>query len=103
MTTTTRIEVSAHTGKVKLDLGAEGGFAVLDPGMAVQIAKALMDAAQECGYEVIIQVPKRQITEAHRTRLITRAAHVMRSLESKAKPLTFIAAQVVDSVLGGIE
>ena len=74
-----------------------------DPANAVEIGKKLIDCAVDCGAQVQIKVPKRQITETQRKRLITRATHVFRSLQEKGRPPKHIAQQVVDVILSGIE
>lgn len=75
----------------------------LEPKNAAEMAKLLLDAAQQQGANIQLSMPRREVTKDQRDRLIVRATQVFRSLAEKRRPPAEIARQVVDSVLSAID
>lgn len=97
-----RFELITQDGKVKLAFAHAIDKLVLDPGMAVELGKGMIDAAVALGWHVEIQVPPRQVTNEQRARLTTRAAHIIRSMTQQDKQPARIAVEVVDTVLAEV-
>ena len=104
----------AVDGKTELIIKPEGGKVIMrfqkpmlwiafDPSNAVGIGKHLIDCAVECGANVTIQVPRREISREQRDRLIARAILTLKSLTEKGKPPSVIALHVVDTILSAID
>jgi len=102
------------SGAVEMAVGPEHGKVVLafktpqtrvdiDPPVAVALAKQLLDLAQVCGFNVVLQVPRRAITREQRNHLVFRALHIYRDLNEKRKPPHYIVQQIVDSILSAID
>lgn len=72
---------------------------IFEPGQAVEIANALMRAAEACGIEIQVQVAPRLITDQQRNTMIVRTELMMNSLEKQKRNKKYIAMQVVDSLL----
>lgn len=72
---------------------------VLEPGQAVAIGNALMQAATVCGAEIEVQVAPRQITEQQRAVLIQRAELILNSGIKQKRGSRWAAMQIVDSLL----
>lgn len=92
-----RIEVKTIDNKVIVEVEGQNDYMVLDPQLAAQIGKSMMDAAVHLGLEIRIEVPRKEVTFAKRNEMVIRATHVLRSLEGK--PRLTKARQVVDTVL----
>lgn len=99
----TEMVLFPHTGKVIQRFARPMLFVAFDPSNAVEVGKKMIDCAVECGAQVTIQVPRRQISREKREALVTRAAHVFRSMTEKNRPPAEIARHVIDSVLSAIE
>lgn len=99
----TEMVLFAHSGKVIQRFARPMLFVAFDPSNAVQVGKKMIDCAVDCGAQVEIKVPRRQISPAKRLALITRATHVMRSMTERGRPPKDIAQHVIDSILSAID
>lgn len=70
----------------------------LDPYQSVEFANTMLHLAEECGVE--IQMQTTGISDVKRLRVIQRVEHVIRSLSGKKA--TYVASQVVDTVLSEV-
>lgn len=93
----------AHEGKVIQRFAKPMLFVAYDRSNAVDIGKRLIDCAVECGADVRIEVPRRQISKQKRDALIVRCIHLMRSLGEKNRAPTYIAREIVDSLLSAVD
>lgn len=99
----TEMVLFPHEGKVIVRYREPRLFVAFDPSNAVDVGKKLIDCAVECGAEVQIQVPRREISKGKRDALITRATHVLRSMTEQRRSPAHIARHVVDSILSAID
>ena len=99
----TELIIQAEQGKVIVRFPEPLLWLALDPANAVGIGKHLIDCAVDCGANVEIKVPRKEISREKRTALITRALHVQRSMTEQNRPPAMIAQHVVDSILSAIE
>jgi len=99
----TEMVLFAHTGKVIQRFARPMLFVAFDPGNAVQVGKKMIDCAVECGAQVEIKVPRREISNEKRKALIARCQHIMRSMQERGKSPQSVARNVVDSILAAID
>jgi len=97
----TRLEISDRDGKVLWSFSRPTEHMLMEPENARAIAEATAKAAYVCQFGVIANKDS-TISEAVRMRLITRATHVIRSLQEKKKLPGFIASEVIDVILSEI-
>ncbi len=96
-----KLEVYDRDGKVVLD--SDMGNFILPPDQAIDLANALLHAAEVCGVKVVVQsTSPRIITDFQRNKLIVRCALILRSLIRQNRSSEAIAHQVVDTILGAI-
>lgn len=97
----TEMVIFDNAGKVVMRFARPMLHVAFDPSNAVEIAKKMIDCAVQCGANVTIQVPRREISKEKRDALVVRAMLIMRSLESR--PLKHRAIQLVDTILSAID
>ena len=95
----TEVMCGIERGRVFLKFPKAVGFVMFDPRNAVGVAKCMIDNAQACGLDVMVELPRRQVTDAMRDRLIARVAHVARSLADRKRTPGQIALEIVDICL----
>ena len=78
-------------------------FVAYDPPNVVPVAKMMIDIAVGLGAHVMIQTPKRKITEQNRAVLITRVGHIIRTQLEQGKNPAVMARNVVDTILSAID
>lgn len=101
------VAVTVHDGKVVLHLSQSRDYFVLTAAQASAMAEHLARNAYEAHYgktapdrgsELARQIQAKAVDEV-RPRLITRAAHIIRSLTDGGKSFEYIAEHAVDAVL----
>jgi hypothetical protein len=98
-----QMAVGQRNKKIVIQFQRPMSFIVIDPPNAVALANQFLDLAKACGFEVVLNLPKRKISKEQRDRLCTRATHVFRSLQEKNRPPAYIARHVVDTILSAID
>lgn len=98
---TTTVAVGERDGQVILSFPKPIQWAAFDPETAAQIGEAIAKEAYQCRYGRKHE-SKSVIGEQVRMRLITRATHVIRSLQDKGKLPGVIASEVVDTILSEV-
>lgn len=78
-------------------------FVAYDPANVVPVAKQMIDIAVSLGAHVMIQTPKRKITEQNRAVLITRVGHILRMQLEQGKKPEVMSRNVVDTILSYID
>ncbi|HVA19806.1 MAG TPA: hypothetical protein VMU55_06515 [Solirubrobacteraceae bacterium] len=96
----TEVTVGPEHGRVVLAFPRPQGWVGFDPQNAVEVAKAMIDAAVVCGAKVELVLPRKEITPGQYATLVTRCFFVMRGQIEKGVNLEKIARQLVDIVLG---
>ena len=96
---TTQVAVGDREGQVVLQFPRPIQWAALDPQTAVQIAKAMMDAAPNCGMNIEIKLPKPVITEGMRTRMEARALMILNNKRDHTEKTPILARRMVDTIL----
>lgn len=95
--------VFEHGDRVIVRFREKTSWVAFDPSNAVNVAKAMIDAAVALGVNVEIMVPKKEVSREKRARMILRTEHIMRSMTEKNRSQRFIAQQVVDTFLAETE
>ena len=98
----TTCAIGERDGLVIMNFPKEVQWAAFDPETARQIGEAIARQAYEIHTGLKADPGRSIISEEKRTRLITRATHVIRSLQDSGKLPGFIAAQVVDTILAEV-
>lgn len=96
------VAIGERNGQVVLQFPESVQWAAFDPETARQIGEAIARAAYEVRFGRKPADGKSVISEQVRMRLITRATHVIRSLQDKGKLPGFVASQVVDVILSEV-
>ena len=96
---TTQCAVGDREGHVLLQYPRPVQWVALDPQTAVQIAKAMMDAASNCGMNIEIKLPKPVITEGMRTRMEVRAMMILNNKREHTEKTPVLARRMVDTIL----
>lgn len=91
-------EVAIQTERSVGD-GTEFRSYTLQPAQAVEVANAILNAAQACGVEIQVQSAP-IVTDRQRMALVNRAGLIMRSMTGRK--VEQIAMHVVDQVLSEI-
>jgi hypothetical protein len=99
----TEMVIFTHEGKVIQRFREPRLWVAYDPSNAAELANKFLDAAKECGAQIVINIPRRQVSPIKRMALITRAMHVYRSMTEKGRPPKDVAQHVVDSILSAID
>lgn len=99
---TDTVAIGERNGQVVLQFHEPIQWAAFDPETARQIGEAIAREAYQIRYGVKPAEGKSVISEEIRMRLMTRATHVIRSLQDKGKLPGYIAAQVVDTILSEV-
>jgi hypothetical protein len=94
-----KIEIYDAEGKVVWKQG--DNETVIDPGVAVSMANAMLHAAEACGVDINFEVEKPPVSEMKRLQMVARVNHIMRSMAS-VKDKNKVAVAIVDSILGTI-
>ena len=94
----TTLAIEVYEGKIIIDT-PQGRYA-LDPHVAFQVANCIFEAVGHCGYELNVQVEKRQVTSMQRLALIARTAHILRTMDGKRRGEA--PTHIVDSILADI-
>lgn len=99
----TEMVIFTHEGKVIQRFRESRLWVAYDPANAAELANKFLNAAKDCGAQIVLNLPKRTIPPHKRMALITRATHVFRSMTEKGRPPKDIAQHVVDSILSAID
>lgn len=99
----TEMVIFTHEGKVIQRFARPMLFAAYDPTNAAELANKFLNAAKECGAQIVINVPKRKVSREQREALVTRAIHVYRSMTEQKRHPGDVAKHVVDSILAALE
>lgn len=99
---TTTVAVGDRGGQVVLSFPRPVQWAALDPETAAQVGEAMARSAYKCRYGLEPNTNASMIGSEVRTRLITRATHIIRSLQNKGKLPGVVAAEVVDTILSEV-
>lgn len=100
---TTQVAVGDREGQVVLQYPRPVQWAALDPQTAVQIAKAMIDAAVNCGMKVEIKAPKPQISEGTRVRMEARCLMILNNKREHPEKNPILAKRLVDTILNLLE
>ena len=98
----TTCAIGERNGQVVLQFPEAVQWAAFDPETARQIGEAMARQAYELHTGLKADPGRSIISEDKRTRMITRATHVIRSLQDSGKLPGYIAAQVVDTILAEV-
>lgn len=99
----TEMVLFTHEGKVIQRFREPRLWVAYDPANAAELANKFLNAAKECGAQIVLNLPKRKISKEKREALVTRAIHVYRSMTEKHRPPALVAQHVVDSILSALE
>lgn len=99
----TEMVIFAHHGKVIMRFARPMLFIAFDPKNMGEVLNRAIACCKEAGGEVVINLPKRRISQEKRDALITRATHVFRSMTEQRKAPAYVAQHVVDSILSAID
>lgn len=96
---TTQVAVGDRDGQVVLQYHRPVQWVALDPATAVQVARAMIDAAANCGINIEIKLPKPVITEGMRTRMEARAMMILNNKREHTEKTPVLARRMVDTIL----
>lgn len=99
----TEMVIFTHEGKVIQRFREPRLWVAYDPPNAAELANKFLNAAKDCGVQIVLNLPRRRISPARRMALITRATHVYRSMTERGRAPKHIAQHVVDSILSAID
>lgn len=100
---TTQVAVGDREGQVVLQYPRPVQWAALDPQTAVQIAKAMIDAAVNCGMNVEIKAPKPTVSEGLRVRMEARCLMILNNKREHPEKNPILAKRLVDTILNLLE
>lgn len=98
----TTISISDHEGMVVMQFSKPTENLVMEPENARQIGEGMARAAYSARYGVSPDQSRSIISDQKRMLLVTRATHIIRSLQDKGKMPGVIASQVVDAILSEV-
>lgn len=96
---TTQVAVGDRDGQVILQYPRPVQWVALDPQTAVQIAKAMIDAAHSCGHTIEIRLPKPEVTEGQRIRMEARCLMILKNKREHTEKDPVLARRLVDTIL----
>lgn len=96
---TTTVAVGDQKGNVVLQFPGAIEWCALDPSTAVQVSKAMIDAAVKCGANVSIQAPPPKVPKLVRERMIARAHMILRNKRESAENDAVMSERIVDTLL----
>lgn len=100
--TTTTVRIIDHDGMVVLQFSRPTENLVMEPENARQIGEGMARAAYTARYGVSPDRSRSIISDQKRMLLVTRATHIIRSLQDKGKMPGVIASSVVDAILSEV-
>ncbi len=99
----TDVAVGDRLGKVTLLFPQATDWVAMDPSNAVQIGKAMIDAAVQCGARVTIQAPRQPVPHGLRERMVNRTVMMLRNKREGPEKDNILAQRIVDTVLNIID
>lgn len=96
------LAIGEHNGDVVISVPKGVDWIKLDPETARRVGETLCREAYKVRYGVPADGSRSLVSEALRMRLVTRATHIIRSLQDHKKLPGVIASEVVDTILAEI-
>lgn len=94
-----QVAVGDRDNQVVLQFPHPVQWVALDPQTSVQIARAMIDAAVNCGMRVEIKAPKPQVSEGMRVRMEARCMMILNNKREHPEKNPILAKRLVDTIL----
>lgn len=93
------IAIGIHKGQVHMLFHQPLKQITLGPANAAHIGKELIDLACELGVQVVINLPRRKISDLVLQQMVARAMHIIRTNQDKGHKPEYTARAVVEGII----